>query len=107
MDKVYIRIDGNLTADHRKRLEQACLDLTKLGIESEINQIVNDIKTVELDDAQIWLLITTCTEKKTDLEAVLKNTDGLNKETVQELQLRVRDLTDIIRELQFYAIDNK
>lgn len=64
-------------------------------------------RTIQLDDGQITLLILTLKEKRDELDVVLKNPDGLEQETIHECELRRRDINDIMRELQFYAITSQ
>lgn len=62
------------------------------------------IKTVDLDNEQIDLIVKVLKEKRDDLDVLLKNPDGLDVETVRELQLEHRDIGNVLRELQFYMI---
>lgn len=52
---------------------------------------------------QIDLVIKVLSERHKDLEAVLKAPDGLSSEFIQELQLELRNINSVIRELMFYA----
>ena len=61
-------------------------------------------KSVELNDYQIDLIIRILREKRDDLDVVLKNQDGLEIETVHELQMDHREINSVMRELQFYTV---
>ena len=62
------------------------------------------IKTVDLDDDQINTIMRCLSEKREDLQVILKNPDGLNAETIRDLQLEYRYISECLRELQYYAI---
>jgi len=65
---------------------------------------MSDIKTVELTEEQISLLISVLKEKVDDLDVVLRNSEGLELETIRDLQIDRNDISSIITELQFYVI---
>jgi hypothetical protein len=62
------------------------------------------IKTVDLDDDQLNTILYCLSEKRDDLEVVLKNPDGLEPEALRDLQLQHRDINTVMRELQFYTV---
>lgn len=62
------------------------------------------MKSVELEDDYIRLIVKVLNEKRQDLAVILKNPDGLEQETIQKLELEHRDLGNIMRELQFYSV---
>jgi hypothetical protein len=61
------------------------------------------IKTVSLDDDQLNTILYCLSEKRDDLEVVLKNPDGLEPEALRDLQIQHRDINTVMRELQFYT----
>lgn len=60
--------------------------------------------TVELEPEEIELLIKTLFEKRSELDVVLKNPDGLEAETIRDIQMEHRNINNVLRELQFYVV---
>lgn len=63
------------------------------------------MKTVELSEDYLDLVIRIMTEKRDELEFLLKNPDGLGDNTVKEIQLEHRDINNVVRELKYYCVD--
>jgi hypothetical protein len=61
-------------------------------------------KTVDLSDDQLNIIMHCLSEKRDELEILLKNHDGLEPETIRDLQLQHRDISECMRELQFYVV---
>ena len=62
-------------------------------------------RMVELNELQIDLIIDTLKQRHSDLTDLLKmDSGGFEAETIRDMQLEQRDLDDIIREMQFYAV---
>ena len=61
-------------------------------------------RMVELDILQIDLIIDTLKQRHSDLTDLLKDSDVFEAETIRNMQIEQRDIDDVIRELQFYAI---
>jgi hypothetical protein len=62
------------------------------------------MKTVELSEDYIDLVIRIMIEKRDELEVLLKNPEGLGENTIKEIQLEHRDLNNVVRELKYYCI---
>lgn len=62
---------------------------------------------VELEYDQVTLVISTLKEKSEDINTAIKNPEGLSDEFLHEQQLLVRNLNDVVRELQHYTKEKK
>lgn len=63
------------------------------------------IKSVLLTEEQLDLIVDILKQRRTDIDSILKDKDGLEAVTIQGLELEHRDITDVLRELQHYAIN--
>lgn len=59
---------------------------------------------LDLTEQQVDLILSILIEKRDDLDVIIKNPEGLNDETINDTLLDHRDINNIIREIQFYAI---
>lgn len=85
------------------------MSILKIGLIQDyvkhVSLLTTMTKTIELDDHQIHLLIKTLLDQKNNLDVLLKNQDGLEAETIRDMLIEHRELNNIIRELQFFAIN--
>ncbi len=64
------------------------------------------MKTVELSEENIDLILMILTKRNEELTDLLKQQD-LEDRTIRDMQLEQRDLNDIIRELVHYSETKK
>lgn len=62
------------------------------------------LKKVELDEEQIDLIIKILQERLEELSSIIKfDSAGLETETIQAFQLEHRDISNVLREITFFA----
>lgn len=59
---------------------------------------------LDLTEQQVDLILSLLIEKRDDLDVIIKNPEGLSDETINDTLLDHRDINNVIREMQFYAI---
>lgn len=62
------------------------------------------MKSVELEQEQLDLVIRILLEKQNDLDGLLNHQEGLGAETIRDISLEARDIRNIIRELRHFAV---
>jgi metal-dependent HD superfamily phosphatase/phosphodiesterase len=63
---------------------------------------VNGVRTVDLLEEHIDLILKILTQRNADLTDLLKQ-QGFEPETIQDMELEQRDINDVIRELVHYS----
>lgn len=62
------------------------------------------MKSVELEQEQLDLVIRVLLEKQNDLDGLLNHQEGLGAETIRDISLEARNVRNIIRELRHFTV---